>query len=325
MHPAFSVIFLTTLIGAAQGLFLAVFAGQIYSDLGVVVEPLENQFFVHATIIVAVLMGLGLFASFFHLGRPERAWRTATKWKTSWLSREVLVLPAFSAMAIIWGVLHYKGIHPVVFSPTDKIQISLSMAVGLVTAGLAMLLFLCTGMIYAAVKFIQEWASPLTVANYAILGIASGFTLATALASWLGLETTFYYANWAIILTIIGLITRLISLARNAKLKYKSNEQTAIGVRHPNIRQTSQGAMGGSFNTREFFHHKTELTVKLIKWFFIVMTFIFPVALLIAGLLMQLSDFFLAAFLVQYIGLLAERWFFFAQARHPQNIYYTAT
>jgi sulfite dehydrogenase (quinone) subunit SoeC len=29
-----------------------------------------------------------------------------------------------------------------------------------------------------------------------------------------------------------------------------------------------------------------------------------------------------AAFLVQYAGLLAERWFFFAQANHPQNLYY---
>lgn len=31
MHPAFSVIFLTTLIGAAQGLFMALVTGQVYS------------------------------------------------------------------------------------------------------------------------------------------------------------------------------------------------------------------------------------------------------------------------------------------------------
>lgn len=324
MHPAFSVIFLTTLIGAAQGLFLAIFAGQIYSDLGVVIEPLENTFFIYGTIIIAILMALGLFASFFHLGRPERAWRTATKWKTSWLSREVIVLPAFSMMAIFWGILHYKGFHPIVFSPTDKVHVSLSMAVGLMAAGLAMLLYLSTGMIYAAVKFIQEWATPLTVVNYTILGIASGFSLATALASWLGLETTFYYANWAILLTLLGFISRMISLYRNAHLKLKSNEQTAIGIRHPNIRQTSQGAMGGSFNTREFFHHKTEATVKMIKWFFILATFVLPIALLVTGLLSNAATIFIAAFVVQYIGLLAERWFFFAQARHPQNIYYAA-
>jgi sulfite dehydrogenase (quinone) subunit SoeC len=30
----------------------------------------------------------------------------------------------------------------------------------------------------------------------------------------------------------------------------------------------------------------------------------------------------IAAFAIQYLGLLAERWFFFAQANHPQNLYY---
>jgi sulfite dehydrogenase (quinone) subunit SoeC len=30
----------------------------------------------------------------------------------------------------------------------------------------------------------------------------------------------------------------------------------------------------------------------------------------------------LLALAMQYVGLLAERWFFFAQARHPQNLYY---
>jgi len=325
VNPAFSVIFLTTLIGAAQGLFLALMAGQIYSDLGVLVEADEVLFFTYGTLITSVLMGLGLLASFFHLGRPERAWRTATKWKTSWLSREVIVLPAFTIMAILWGVLHYKGFNPVVFSPTPTVHISLTMVVGLMAAGLAMLLYLCTAMIYAAVKFIQEWASPLTVVNYAVLGMASGFTLSAALASWFGFQSTVFYANWAIFLTLVGLVTRLASSYRNANIKLKSNAQSAIGIRHPMIRQTSQGAMGGSFNTREFFHHKTDATVKAVKWFFILMAFVVPVGLLILGVRRESETIFIMAFAVQYVGLLAERWFFFAQARHPQNIYYAAT
>ena len=325
MNPAFSVIFLTTLIGAAQGLFLALMAGQIYSDIGVLVEADETLFFTHGTLIIGALMALGLLASFFHLGRPERAWRTATKWKTSWLSREVIVLPAFSMMALFWGFLHYRGINPIVFSPTDTMHISLTMVVGLITAGLAMLLYLCTAMIYAAVKFIQEWANPLTVVNYALLGMASGFTLSAALASWLGFESTVFYANWAIFLSLVAWLTRMASLYRNAHIKLKSNAQSAIGVRHPMIRQTSQGAMGGSFNTREFFHHQTVTRVKAVKWFFIVMVFVLPVALLILGVSQDSTPVFVLAFTVQYTGLLAERWYFFAQARHPQNIYYAAT
>ena len=30
----------------------------------------------------------------------------------------------------------------------------------------------------------------------------------------------------------------------------------------------------------------------------------------------------LLAFAVQFVGLMFERWFFFAQANHPQNLYY---
>ncbi len=325
MHPAFSVIFLTTLIGAAQGLFLALMAGQIYSDMGVLVEADEQLFFQYGTIIVVILMAAGLISSIFHLGRPERAWRSAAMWRTSWLSREVIALPAFSMVALIWGALHYYGFNPVVFSPTDTVHVSLTMAVGLIAAGLAMILYLCTGMIYAAVKFIQEWASPLTVVNYAVLGMASGFTLATVLASYLDFGSAFYYANWAVFLTVLGFMTRMFSLYRNANLKLKSNAQSAIGVRHPNIRQTSQGAMGGSFNTREFFHHKTDTTVSVIKWFFIVATFPVPVLLLIIGNIQHSTVIFSAALAIQFLGLLAERWFFFAQARHPQNIYYAAT
>jgi len=41
-----------------------------------------------------------------------------------------------------------------------------------------------------------------------------------------------------------------------------------------------------------------------------------------AGLATQAFSLLLAAFLAQYVGLLAERWFFFAQANHPQNLYY---
>jgi DMSO reductase anchor subunit len=31
-----------------------------------------------------------------------------------------------------------------------------------------------------------------------------------------------------------------------------------------------------------------------------------------------------AALAVQFAGLLAERWYFFAEAKHPQNLYYQA-
>jgi DMSO reductase anchor subunit len=58
-----------------------------------------------------VLLLLGLASSFLHLGRPERAWRAATMWRTSWLSREVIVLPAFMGTAFLYGAMHVTGIN----------------------------------------------------------------------------------------------------------------------------------------------------------------------------------------------------------------------
>jgi DMSO reductase anchor subunit len=325
MNPAFSVVFLTTLIGAGQGLFLALYTGQVYGTFGVLGGELPPvNLYVTGTLVVVLLMGLGLFASFFHLGRPERAWRAATMWRTSWLAREVIVLPAFSGMAVLWGALYFFGMDPVV-AVAGNVEMHLSLVVGLVATVLAFLLFLCTGMIYAAVKFIQEWASPLTVINYLLLGSASGFTLAAALAAAQESSLVMFYAMWAIIITLMGFATRMYSLRRNARLKRKTTVCTALGVRHPKIRQISQGAMGGSFNTREFFHGKSAVFISAIKVAFPIAVFVVPVALVVIGWSNDSVALLGLAFVVQYLGLLMERWFFFAQAWHPQNIYYAAT
>ncbi|MGB5649853.1 MAG: sulfite dehydrogenase subunit SoeC, partial [Sedimenticolaceae bacterium] len=109
MHPAFSVIFLTTLIGAGQGLFMALVTGQVYS-LANLLEPQDSvTFYATGSLLTLVLLMLGLLASFFHLGRPERAWRAASKWRTSWLSREVIALPVFMGLVTLYGIAHYFG------------------------------------------------------------------------------------------------------------------------------------------------------------------------------------------------------------------------
>jgi len=126
----------------------------------------------------------------------------------------------------------------------------------------------------------------------------------------------------ALIITVLAFASRLASLVRNHKLKPKSTLQSAIGVRHAKIAQQSQGFMGGSFNTREFFHGKSAIMLRSVKWLFIALTFALPFVFLAWGLSVNSAGLLLMAFAVQYAGLIAERWFFFAQANHPQNLYY---
>ena len=53
-----------------------------------------------------------------------------------------------------------------------------------------------------------------------------------------------------------------------------------------------------------------------------MLAFALPTALLLWAQTGAGAAPWLLALLLQAPGLLAERWFFFAQARHPQNLYY---
>lgn len=301
MRPAFSVLFLTTLIGVGQGLFITLFLCELIAP-----ALLTPDFMIGGSLLVLIFIGLGGISSVFHLGHPERAWRAMTMWRTSWLAREGIALPAFMAAAFAYGLAHWMG-----FGHT--------LLIGTVGVALAIALFICTGMIYGAIKVLKEWAHPLTLVNFIVLGCASGTTLAAAYASlaapaYASPELAAPLAQAAIAWTVLGLLTRAASMWRNATLRPVSTLQTAIGIRHPNIVQKSQGAMGGSFNTREFFHGKSPAFVRGVMVTMGLGAFVLPLALLMAVPLL--------AFVVQYLGLLAERWYFFAEAQHPQNLYY---
>jgi DMSO reductase anchor subunit len=309
MRPAFSVVFLTTLIGAGQGLFLALFAGDAGARLGGVDAPIDFRFFVAGAAVSLALSALGLVASFLHLGRPERAWRSAAMWRTSWLSREVIALPLFMASVTAWGAAHYAGS-------------GLAMALGLVALAACLALFACTGMVYACIKFLQEWASPLTLMNFALIGTASGFTLAVPIAATLAPALARPYALAAITLTLAALATRAAALARNGRLRPKSTLQSAIGAKSGRVAQISQGFTAGSFNTTEFFHGVSPQRMRAVRAGFLQFGFVLPVVMLAAGLMTGYVGVFAAAFAVQFAGLIAERWYFLAQATHPQNLYY---
>ena len=324
MRPDFSVLLLTTLIGAGQGLFLALVTVQVYALFGLLPAQDGRAFFAPGSAIALVLLVAGLAASFFHLGRPERAWRSAAQWRTSWLSREVIVLPAFIGLVFVYGVAHFLRYAPVLAELPSGISVDVTVVLGLVGTLLAFALFLSTGMIYASLPFLREWASAFTVVNFTLMGGASGFTLAAAFSAWTAPSLSPFLAAWALILTLLAFAGRSASLVRNARLRPKSTLQTAIGIKHPRIVQTSQGFLGGSFNTREFFHGRSRGFLRSIRWLFPVAAFAIPAALLAAFVAGASAALLPVAAAVQYAGLLAERWFFFAEANHPQNLYYQA-
>jgi sulfite dehydrogenase (quinone) subunit SoeC len=314
LKPAFSVVFLTTLSGAAQGLLIALVVVEAVVRFGVAgASSVPEAFYIVGAALACALGALGLLASFFHLGHPERAWRAIAMWRTSWLSRECLCLPVFLGCTFAFGVAH-------------ALRLPYAFAIGVAAAVAGALLFVCTAMIYACLRFLQEWATPLTLVNFILLGCASGWTLAVATAAWLAPALIGPLAVGACALTLAGGISRGVSLVRNAHLRPKSTLQSATGIRSDRIVQQSRGFTAGAFNLREFFHGKTPQMLRRVKWVFVGAAFVVPFGLLAWGGSVRLPAAALTllwlAAVVQYAGLVAERWFFFAEANHPQNLYY---
>ena len=149
MHPAFSILFFTTLAGAAQGLLVALALAQI---AGVAAD---GNLVLRAVGLGVALLLAGLAASFLHLGHKMRAWRAVLMWRTSWMSREVIVMPAYIGLAALWWLVLYTGA-----------ESALARALPWAIVLGALVLWYCTAMIYACLRFIQEWAHWSTVANF---------------------------------------------------------------------------------------------------------------------------------------------------------------
>src|SRR5438445_12290555 len=160
MHPALSIVFFTTASGAGFALLLLI---GLAVPLGLL--PANGGFGFAALATAFVLAAGGLVSSVFHLGRPERAWRAFSQWRSSWLSREgVMSMATFVPAAVF-------GIGWIFFGITDG-MIGL---LGVAAAVFAGVTIACTGMIYASLKPIHQWHNRWVVPNYFALGLTSGF------------------------------------------------------------------------------------------------------------------------------------------------------
>lgn len=313
MHPSFSLILFTSMAGMAQGAIVSL--AVLNSGSEQLPSELLNVYLF--PLILALLFG-GLLASTFHLGHPERAWRAIMMWRTSWLSREVLILPAFIALTALAYYFSWQASVP------NWLWLLLSIA--------ALALWVCTAMIYQCIRFIQEWAHPATMVNFIALGMSSGwFLLMVLLTLW-----SILHPNQAVVtssniagvagftgfLILLSLSLKLWIWKRNRGLKPKSNLQSATGIKTGFVRQISMGMMGGSFNTREFFHQQSRFFVANVRKIAFFGTYLLPVLLLTIVVSNGTLSVLVLAFVVHCIGLMAERWLFFAEANHPQNLYY---
>jgi DMSO reductase anchor subunit len=209
---------------------------------------------------------------------------------------------------------------------------------GLLAALLCISLWWCTGMIYACLCTLREWATVLTPLSFIAIGLASGSGLA---AAWfaciarasnptLSLKSSItYLCITAFTLTLLAMIVKGAWFNRLLTLRPRSTLQSALGISHRVIRQLSTGMTGGNFNTKEFSHGHSTTRLRTITILMVVLGAILPIASY--GTAWQQAtqgnecvpaDLMGLGFILQLLGTLAERWLFFALVQHPLNLYY---
>ena len=311
MHPAVSIIFFTTASGAGYGL-LALLG--LFGAFGLLPEDRWVGFLGLA--VALSLITAGLLSSTFHLGHPERAWRALSQWKTSWLSREgVMAILTFIPAGLLfigWVFLEDTG-H--VFA-----------IAGLVAAVCAVVTVYCTAMIYASLKPIRQWHSPLTAPNYLLLALLTGAVCLNTVAYIFKSEHGIF--AWLMLVAAIA--------AWAAKLLYWRSIDSGEGT------ITRESATGlGKFgkvkpleppNTSPNYLQK-EMVFRVARDHAIrlrrlvqVLTFAIPA---LAAVLMIAYDSNAVGLLLSFVtlmfagaGVLFERWLFFAEAEHTVSLYY---
>jgi len=261
-----------------------------------------------------ILIILGLFSSTLHLANPKNAWRAFSRFKTSWLAREAVMAIAFFPVVSLWMLGWWLGVAEQAYA--------LWVIACLFTLVLAMATVFSTGMIYACLKTIPQWNNAMTPLNYILLSLMTGSLLMSAT-----LNETDTFAD-----TILVLSLTLIIISAISKLIYYtwlgtpqgSTIATATGFTRGAVRLLDVGHTSGTFLTDEFGYVITKNRSLLLRVAVFVMAFVLP-ALLLIGTILKIGTpipLILIALLSSLIGVLIERWLFFAEARHVVNLYH---
>lgn len=311
MHPAFSVIFFTVASGAGYGLFilmaLAYILGLVEFDQGSILT---------GGLLSLTLISAGLLSSTLHLANPKNAWRAFFRFKTSWLAREGIFAVLFYPVALLFLI----GVWVNTAKPDYN---GLVAVLGLAALALALATLFSTGMIYGCLKTIRQWNTALTPTNYILLGLATGSILLVLVLA-LNAKPIISIASLSVTLIILAAISKAIYYIWIATVTGPTIN-TATGFTRAQVRLLDTGHTAGTFLTQEFSYFAPARLRLMLKVVVFVAGFFLP-ALGVGLLALGLQSSWLAglALLAAFAGITAERWLFFAEARHVVRLYHGA-
>jgi len=305
LHPAPSIILFTTLSGLGYG--LAAMLGLGLLDPAHIATKVGH-------LLALALIAAGLLSSTAHLGNPQRAWRALSQWRSSWLSREgVMAIATFIPLTwLAW------------LAVIESRYVSLP---GLLGTAMSAGTVICTAMIYASLRSVQAWNTRLTPACFLLFSAAGGLVLTAFLAACSGMLTPLKTVA-ALVMLAAAWAVKVKWRARMNELSTLSTPESATGLgTMGQVRLFERPHMTENYLTREMgFRVGRKHAAKLWN-VALIAGVVTPAVLLVAAAAMGPGGAFAILFsalaaLSFVLGILAERWLFFAEARHALMNYY---
>lgn len=310
MHPALSIVAFTTASGAGYGILI--WCG-LLALLGRL--PASPTLTIAACGIALALVSAGLLSSLLHLGRPERAWRALSQWRSSWLSREgvlaLLGFPPALVFAAVWAL-----------APERTLLLG---ALGLATLCIALATIGCTAMIYASLKPVPQWRSPWVLPAYLALALMTGAVLLAAILLLAG-----FSARGVILVALAAIIAA--ALIKEAYWSGIGREtpastiRTATGLgRHGRVTAFEAPHTEENYLLREMGFRIARKHAARLRLIARICAFALPFGLALVALPVgqgAAAAFMVLAALSAGTGVLVERWLFFAEAKHAVTLYY---
>ncbi len=310
MHPAASVIFFTTTSGAGYGMLALAPLLAAYGLL-----PTDRWLGVALLIPALVLVTIGLLASTFHLGHPERAWRALSQWKSSWLSREGVMAIVAYAPALLFS---YGWI---VMATVDGLWLWAGFATVLTSLGT----LFTTGMIYRSLNPIPAWATDWTTAGYLVLGPLTGLALIAAIASGFGFHPARFQVL-GLVLTLAAAIIKNAYWKRQETAFASVDPGSAVGAKNTDVQTIEWPHTEENFVLKEMGYRIARKHADKLRTYARALLLGGPlVTLVLLPSLVPLPTLAVLMVLgagITLIGVVIERWLFFAEARHVVTVYY---
>ena len=317
MHPALSVIFFTSLSGAGYGLLF-------WTALAALTGRVPARALLVAVLVALVMATAGLLSSTLHLGKPLRAWRAFSQWRTSWLSREGVAAVLTYVPALVFAVAllpamiagHAQGT-PIGFNAMGMLLACVLMALALATVH-------CTAMIYASLKPIPAWAHRLVAPGYLLFALLTGGLLLAAIASLDGATLGNAPAMLVVWMAIaLWLLKRRYWHDIDAPLAATRGD--AVGLPGRDVKVFERPHTEANYLTREMAFVVARTHARRLRLLSVLLFAIVPIlAMLPVWLFVHLdaAPWFALAAASALAGAFVERWLFFAEAKHMVTLYY---